>query len=218
MARRRTLKKLHRFVCMCNKCSLESKHLKRDILPLTLRKSIDESSVWNARLLDVENCDEDTKRMLCTTFLSMEETVFASASLSTDVKHMLRTDFTNFHFNFFNCMLSSLGQCSQVRNGQDMILKVATHLHFSFVFSNHASTEHLSLLHLCYDLANSIHRNNDDKSKSIVKVRFWTEQMKRVHQTRYGKMGNDVEKMRRLLVHTKSVLRQRDGMAAFNFL
>lgn len=218
MGRRRTLKKLHKFVCMCNKCSIESKQLKRDILPLTLRNSFDESSVWNARLLDVENCDEDTKRTLCTTFLSMEETVFASSSLSTDVKHMLRTDFTNFHFNFFNCMLSSLGQCPNPVQVQDMILKVATHLHFSFVFSNNASTEHLSLLHLCYDLANSIHRNNEDKSKSIMKIRFWTEQMKRTHQIRYGKFGDDVEKMRRLLVHTKSVLRQRDGMAAFNFL
>ena len=43
-------------------------------------------------------------------------------------------------------------------------------------------------------------------------VRFWTDQLKRAIQTRYGAVGNRVDVVRRLLHHTRTVRRNKDGM------
>jgi len=49
-------------------------------------------------------------------------------------------------------------------------------------------------------------------AKSLAKLRFWTEQVKRAHLIRYGPLGNDLEKTRRILKHTQRVLRQPNGL------
>jgi hypothetical protein len=220
--RRRALKKRHGFVCMCERCTIESKQLKRGILPITLQYSIDNASKWNSGLLDVANIDDSSKRQLCSAYITLEETVFGSSSISNDVKRLLKIGFTNLHFNYFNAMLSNLGDATgaQKQEVREMVLNGATHLHFAFCACNNASTEHLSLLHLCYELINVIHQTNSDKTKTIAKVRFWTEQVKKAHLVRYGAMGNDLSCIRNALVHTRTILRQKDGFlkATYSFL
>ena len=91
------------------------------------------------------------------------------------------------------------------------LLQVATQLHFSFCACHNASTEHLSVLHLCYELASRLHMDATDQSKTLGKVRFWTDQLKKAHMIRYGSLGHDLESVRRAMQHSRSVLRQRKG-------
>jgi hypothetical protein len=43
-------------------------------------------------------------------------------------------------------------------------------------------------------------------------IRFWTDQLKRAILVRYGSVGNDIHVVRRLLQHTRTVLRNPNGM------
>lgn len=220
--RRTILKDRHGFVCNCERCSLESKELAMDILPLTLKNAIEHGSKWNTNLLDVANSDGSSKRQLCSTFITLEGTVLGSTSLSNEVKRYLRVGFTNLQFNYFNAILSNLDDANNAQKQQvrEDVLNLATHLHFAFCACNNASTEHLSLLHLCYELINVLHQTCDNKSQTITKVRFWTEQLKKAHLVRYGSLGNDIECIRNALVHTRTILRQKEGFlkATYRFL
>lgn len=220
--RRRTLKNRHGFVCVCERCSLESKEVRKDILPLTLKNAIDHGSKWNTSLLDVANSDDLSKRELSLAFMALDRIVFGSTSLSNEVKTYIRVGFTSLHFNYFNAILSNLDNVNsaQKRQMREMVLNGAMHLHFAFCACNYASTEHLSLLHLCYELINVLHQTSSNKSKTISKVRFWIEQVKKAHLVRYGRLGSDIECIRNTLVHTRTILRQKDGFikATYRFL
>lgn len=74
-------------------------------------------------------------------------------------------------------------------------------LHLALAACHNASTEHLSILHFLYEL------EKDPKKRS-----FWADQLRRSVMTRYGAMGNDIEAVRRMLQHTRIVLRQRNGL------
>jgi hypothetical protein len=41
---------------------------------------------------------------------------------------------------------------------------------------------------------------------------FWADQLRRAVMVRYGSVGHDINHVRRLLQHTRTVLRQRHGM------
>jgi hypothetical protein len=235
--RRRELKKRHGFVCRCDRCDLESKGLRKDLLPLNLIRALDEASKWNKTLMDVHSFSDGNdavKRQLCTAYLLLEETVLASSSLTNDMKRHLRVGYTNLHFNYFNAVLSAIGNganglaTANVQQVRELVLNSATQLHLAFCASNNASTEHLSVLHLCYELIHAMHQSasnasanvrngantdsDSDQAKKIQKkVKFWTDAMKRAHMVRYGEMGSDLESVRKCLVHTRTVLRQKDG-------
>ncbi len=42
-------------------------------------------------------------------------------------------------------------------------------------------------------------------------VRFWTDQLKIAHMIRYGELGEDLEKVRDAMKHSKMVVRNQDG-------
>ena len=98
---------------------------------------------------------------------------------------------------FFNTTLSQENDDSIKQT-----LQMATQLHFSFVSCNNASTEHLSILHFCYDMAtmlrtNAMKENNSDATaKSMTQIRFWTDQLKRAHMVRFGELGEELENVR----------------------
>jgi hypothetical protein len=73
------------------------------------------------------------------------------------------------------------------------------------------------ILHLCYELVASVHTTSVDKTKTLPKLKFWTEQMKRAHMIRYGSLGNDLDSVRKVMQHTRTVLRNRDGMESVKF-
>ncbi len=219
--RRRTLKKSHGFVCKCERCVVESRQLRNDVLPSTLKACFSRASRWNMDLIDVSN-EDISKQELCSTFVALEETI-SSSSLSNEVKRYLRVAFTNIHINYFNATLSTLhgtGNVISANETRKAVLSSATQLHFAFCASHNASTAHLSVLHLCYELISIIHQSSDDKIQSMKSVKFWTEALKKAHLTRYGPIGSDIKCIRKCLIHTRTVLRERDGFlkAEFNFL
>ena len=62
-----------------------------------------------------------------------------------------------------------------------------------------------------------LHTLAGDKTKTLSKVRFWTEQLKRAVQIRYGALGNDLEQVRRAMQHSKTVLRNQQGLESVQF-
>jgi hypothetical protein len=66
---------------------------------------------------------------------------------------------------------------------------------------------------LCYQLASALHvANSDHTSPTLSKVRFWTEQLKKTHMVRYGSLGENVDYVRKMMQHTRTVLRNRNGI------
>ena len=125
----------------------------------------------------------------------------------------IRISYATLYLNYFNTALpSSLHDNEKI----DDILKLATRLHFSFLVCNNASTEHLSILHMCYELAGLLHTHAmkhapEDTTKTLSQVRFWTEQLKKAVMTRYGQLGENVENVRDIMKHSRMVLRTKDG-------
>lgn len=209
--RRRVLRKKHGFVCKCERCLVESKHLRNEILPATSKGNLSIASRWNRCIVDVRDSDS-SEANICNAYSALEE-VLNSSFLTNEAKRYLRVAFTNLHFNYFNVMLASVqgADLSRQDNVHKLILSSSTQLHFAFAATSSSSTEHISVLHLCYELMSDIHRKNSvGKEKSLPKVKFWTEALKKAHLVRYGKLS-DLESTRKLMVHTRTVLRQRDG-------
>jgi len=67
------------------------------------------------------------------------------------------------------------------------------------------------ILHLCYEIMGMLHTAATDQSKKVQKLRFWTEQVKRACMIRYGSLGNDIESVRKVMQHTRQVVRNQDG-------
>ena len=209
--RRRVLRKLHGFVCKCERCLVESKYLRNDILPTTSKQNLSIASRWNRCIVDVRNNDQSEVN-ICNAYAALEE-VLNSSFLTNEAKRYVRVGFTNLHFNYFNAVLTSLHGADSTHQDSmhQLILSSATQLHLAFAATSGSSTEHISVLHLCYELMSNIHRKNSvDKEKSLTKVKFWTEALKKAHLVRYGEL-RDLESTRKLMVHTRTVLRQRDG-------
>lgn len=57
----------------------------------------------------------------------------------------------------------------------------------------------------------SLHTSEKSESTRQQLV-FWTDQLKRAIQCRYGALGNDVNKVRRMLQHCRTVCRNPNGM------
>lgn len=114
--------------------------------------------------------------------------------------------------DYFNAALSMESDESITQT-----LQMATQLHFSFVSCNNASTEHLSVLHLCYDLSAVLLTrlmrgdNPDATARAKVQLGFWTEQLKRAHMIRYGSLGEELEHVRGVMKHSKLILRDPRG-------
>jgi hypothetical protein len=104
-----------------------------------------------------------------------------------------RASFLAAYFNLFNTLEGDLKDFTKLQN----------ELYFALLEVNNASTEHLSLLHVCYEAAK--HRGEPGGKL----LRFWFEQLKRAHTMRYG--GVEIEQLGELLQHTHLVLRRSDG-------
>ena len=128
----------------------------------------------------------------------------------------IRVSYVPLYLEYFNTALAT-------RSGDndkiDDILKLATRLHFSFVECNNACTEHLSVLHMCYELvAGVVHTNalKHNPEGAMSQVRYWTEQLKKTVMIRYGSLRENVENVRELMKHSRLVLRKKDGWYSVN--
>ena len=141
------------------------------------------------------------------------EKMLLSKQLSNESQRYLRVGYSKFYLDFFNATTSFASEESMRAT-----LQTAMQLHFSFASCNNASTEHLSILHLCYDISTNlrnlaIKQNSSDAviSRAMTQVRFWTEKLKKAHMVRYGELGEDLETVRDVMKHSKMVLRNQEG-------
>jgi hypothetical protein len=125
----------------------------------------------------------------------------------------IRVSYARLYLEYFN---TALIQCDNDKIND--ILKLATRLHFSFVACNNACTEHLSILHMSYELAVLLHSHalKINPEGAMTQVRFWTEQLKKTVMTRYGSLGENLETVREIMKHSKLVLRKQDGWYSVN--
>jgi hypothetical protein len=228
------------FVCQCNRCIKEEMVYTNQPNFSTMLSTLTQSHQGE----DTEAISESVVLNLEAYFLTPSTT--SNLSIPNETQRFLRAGYSLYYIHYINNVLQQQQQQQQLiydnnnnekkKEGKfdiDHLIQIVTNLHFAFVTSNNASTEHISILHVCYDLAvhlrtlamnNSTsnggsNNNNNDNSNSnnneVVKctkrVHFWTDQLKRVHMIRYGKLGENIEHVRNVMKHTKLVLRNRDG-------
>jgi len=193
------------FQCKCRRCLLEMEALDAAAPEVSDGlKALDTFNVTNmsTEMMPSSSAFDEQLQSL--------ETLLSHSSLSNEAKRSLRLGFANFYINYFNTALRPGNSPDRNR-----AISLAMNLHFAFVSFHNASTEHLSILHLCYELAAAISigtKDAEEKARATKKVAFWTEQLKIAHQVRYGALGNDIASVREAMKHTRLVLRNRDGM------
>jgi len=194
------------FCCRCKRCILENEALEAAPHVWEGLKALDylnETGMSTATIPKPEKFDD---------FVETVEKLLADPLLSNEASRSLRLGYSNLFINFFNTALSSNVDRSR-------ILSLATNLHFAFASFHNASTEHLSILHLCYELAATTSSTSTSTNGSSAagdsarkKIAFWTDQLKRAHMVRYGELGNDVASVREAMKHTRGILRNLDGL------
>jgi hypothetical protein len=195
------LQQNHRFVCACHRCQVEAIFWEKPVEKV-------------ANLVELQQSSEPSisKVMDAIPFLEDE---FLPSTKPNELQRSLRLGFTPLYVSYLNQALLT-GSVPD-----EDLLRVCMQLHFGFVSCNPSSTEHLSILHLGYELIGKLHsKPGNDQSKTLPKLRFWTEQLKQACMTRYGSMGHDVDGVRRMMQHTRLVLRTPEGMqrAAYAFI
>lgn len=188
------------FQCCCNRC-------KQEEIAYNQVNNFDLSSLDR-----LSNCKPDASQFSSTMqemtdFKEVIERVLVDDKLSNEVRRYMRVDFLNFYINYFNMALSDA-------NTRKTVLALAVQLHLALVSCNNACIAHLSILHMAYELACTIHSESvDDTAKTMPNVRFWTEQLKRAHMVRYGSLGHSLEHVRLVMKHTRLVVRNVNGLS-----
>ena len=184
--RRELLRSNYGFTCNCTRCIKEEEALKNTVESQELFGVADNCWTMN------QNSSEGEKVML--SLVPSIEQIFCSKELSNESQRYLRVAYSTLYMQYFNATLND--------ENTNETLHMGTQLHFSFVACNNASTEHLSIIHFCFDLASKMRANaiktndTDAANKATVKVQFWTNQLKTAHMIRYGNLGEELENVR----------------------
>jgi hypothetical protein len=212
-----TLKNHYGFECACERCALEGAAWKGPHAEL-LQESYESVAPLNRSNLDL-SLQNQGMDALESSVQKLQDNIMGNASFSNELRRYLRVGFMHLYINFFNAALKAApdndansADDASATATNNRLLGMCMELHFAFCECHNASTEHLSILHLCYELVASVHTAAVDKTKTLPKLQFWTEQMKRAHMIRYGSLGNDLDSVRKVMHHTRTVLRNRDGM------
>eukprot|EP00804_Cyclotella_cryptica_P005915 CCRYP_000183-RA/>CCRYP_000183-RA protein AED:0.00 eAED:0.00 QI:324/-1/1/1/-1/1/1/183/551 len=213
--RRKYLKAKYGFDCQCARCINEQEVNSPASPDEWIQLSTQLDGWWESRRA---NLPQHPGQIVISPIIQSLEQCFTSRNLiSSEVQRFMRVGYASIYMDFFNEALASPSiKGSQEKNDEiSNLLKLATQLHFSFVSCNNASTEHLSILHLCYELVSVLHTRAlsypDTVANTMPQIKFWTEQLKKAHMVRYGSLGEKLENVRFVMKHTKVVLRNRDG-------
>ena len=191
--RQHALQRSHGFTCSCQRCRVEA----------DVWKDPGDDIREAARMQQELSSDDDVLDVV-----QQLDTTILPHIKPNELQRYLRLGFVPLYTTYLNQRLAS-----SKRGSNDDILRLCMQLHFSFIACNPSSTEHLSILHLAYELISNIHAHpGNDTSKTLPQVKFWTEQVKTACMTRYGKVGNDLDALRKLMQHTRLVLRTKHGM------
>lgn len=182
----RSLSNDHGFACACERCQAETEGWKS-------HSSLEKLD----KLLSKQPLDA-RQTYLIVRFV--EDKLLPTLKPST-LKNYLRVGLATIYMAHFS---NSLSQADE-KNSVELVVKLALPLHLAFLSCHNASTEHLSILHMCYELDTG-------------RRQYWMEQLKQAHIARYGSM--EVKDFRRLLQHTRLLLRTQDGRikAEYKFL
>lgn len=195
------LQQNHGFVCACRRCEVEANFWDNPVEQVS-------------NLVEMQQSPDTSIVKVMDAIHFLEEQLLPSAK-PNELQRSLRLGFTPLYVSYLNQALSTASV------GDEDLLRLCMQLHFGFVSCNPSSTEHLSILHLGYELIGKLHsKAGNDQSKTLPKLRFWTEQLKQACMTRYGSMGHDLDGVRRMMQHTRLVLRTPDGMqrATYTFI
>jgi len=200
--RQKLLKDKYSFVCRCARCLKEKDATSSVFYQYWLEN-------WNNRE-DGQATGEQIEKL---------EHLMSINCVPNEVQRYLRIGLAKSYMVYFNEVLAPTATmtCDSARNDvRRQLLKLSTQLHFSFLSCNNASTEHISILHLCYELvsvshADAIKNQPEETTKTMSQVRFWTDQLKKAHMVRYGQLGQNLEVVRAILKHTRLILRNSDG-------
>ena len=140
------------------------------------------------------------------------ETLLSDGRISGEQARYLRAGMICFYTNYFNVILSTRSAQNNTNTNTTTttkdVLNLATKVHLSLAGVDHGNTEHLSILHLCYELANQQCR---DEGGSPNLPKFYSNQLTRAHLCRYGQLGEKVQLLREVMVHSRGVLRRIQG-------
>jgi hypothetical protein len=210
-SRHELLRTKYGFSCQCVRCTNEQPAIASGSADLSeVLQQADDWSVSRAAKRTEHHAEDNTRLREI-----VQQLEHSFTSINGETQRQLRVGYASIYMEYFNAALSS----PSIKSSPDEIsnlLKLAMQLHFSFVSCNNASTEHLSILHLCYELSSLMHTRAmsyfpDTTNKTMSQVRFWTEQLKQAHTIRYGSLGGDLERVRYVMKHSRAVLRNRDG-------
>jgi SET domain len=208
--RRQQLEELHGFVCQCVRCEKEQEAAScSDIYVMPESLKLFQGSSGGV------SSSTESRHQFTRDLLKWEERTFADdTSHSNEVRRFWKMGNANLYINYLNAVLMDLPNNApeEVDALRANLVIKAMELHFCFVSCHFACTEHLSVIHLCYELVAVLHSRSPDPDKTISKVKFWTEQLKRAHMVRYGCLGHDVDKVRAIMKHTQIVLRNKNGV------
>mmetsp|Transcript_6010 Transcript_6010/g.11661 ORF Transcript_6010/g.11661 Transcript_6010/m.11661 type:complete len:531 (-) Transcript_6010:218-1810(-) len=204
--RRERLQSKYGFTCQSIRCTNEEMALNiTELKELWTRAD----GRWSLRDANLQNQGGATIQSV----VPCIEKAFASTKkISIETQRYLRVSYSSLYMDYIN-MEFSYKSDEKIAEA----LKLGTHLHFSFISCNNASTEHMSILHLCYDISAVLHtrsiKGSDPSAttKTMTQLRFWTEQLKKTHMVRYGELGGDLENVRMAMKQSKLVLRNQDG-------
>mmetsp|Transcript_20926 Transcript_20926/g.30821 ORF Transcript_20926/g.30821 Transcript_20926/m.30821 type:complete len:487 (+) Transcript_20926:95-1555(+) len=220
--RRSALKQRFGFDCLCPRCVKELDALgDRENNTVALVPGLSQFLENTIARSNVPSADLSTlpPPLAFRSLITKLEERITDKRLDGQTQRFLRLGCSSLYVNYFNKALSSPITEEVERDA----LTLAASLHLSFASTDHGSTEHLSILHLCYDLSQQQQRQGNDQSGqngSVSKSKFWADQLRRAHERRYGILGKDLEQVREAMIHSKGVLRRMGGfeMAKYCFI
>ncbi|GAX10421.1 hypothetical protein FisN_21Lh119 [Fistulifera solaris] len=204
--RHATLRHQHGFVCQCRRCTNEAEFWNTPPASLSILTRDSWVRLCNRTLDDV--CVQEARSAT----IRILEDVLQAKDITNETKHFIRVGFAEIYISYLNYALQ-LTKSVEVDHLDHLLQRICMPLHLSMAACNNASTEHLSILHVCYDLIGTIHSATKERHLTVNKLRFWTAQVQKACMVRYGNLGNDIESVRKAMQHTRAVLRNKDGFA-----
>ena len=181
--RQSILRQQYSFSCLCSRCQEEDVGLYK----------LDNPQV-SATLCQLESAIQQKNSPGS---LQLLESLQKTKDVSNTVKRYLRVAYLPTYLQHLN---------SNSTGNPEMLLLLGMHLHLACLGAHHASTEHFSVVHYCYATASRLHSTATDKSKTLPKLKYWTEQLKQLHMIRFGNMGHNLERVRQVMKLTRELV------------
>lgn len=211
--RQSRLKEAFGFDCACPRCVIEGALLNgtendndsdNKIIDLSLKMAPFEA--WNTKSTNISELPSPSK---FNDLMVKLEALLSDGRISGEQCRYLRAGMVTFYTNYLNVILSAAQSKNTVATVTTKeVLGLAAKVHLSLAAVDNGTTEHISILHLCYELANEQCRDADGNPNL---PKFYSGQLQKAHLCRYGQLGGRVELLREVMVHSRNVLRRIQG-------